>query len=105
MQQKISMMNFEVNSNTTILPIRFSLFIECNNLNSLTINPVTQQASESIIYHLNRWLTADKRVGIMINICNRLEVFIFSIRFEIDILYRKELIVKNFYEIFHVNLI
>jgi len=26
------------------------------------LNPITQQASESIIYHLNRWLIADKRV-------------------------------------------
>ena len=63
MQQKISMMNFAVNANKTILPIQFSLFIECNNLNSITINPVIQQASESIIHHLNGWLIADKRVG------------------------------------------
>ncbi|CAF1567101.1 unnamed protein product [Rotaria sp. Silwood1] len=37
---------------------------ECNDLNSSIINPVIQQASESIIYHMNRWLTIDKRYQI-----------------------------------------
>ncbi|CAF1065607.1 unnamed protein product [Rotaria sordida] len=37
---------------------------ECNDLNSSTINPITQQACESIIYHMNRWLTNDKRYQI-----------------------------------------
>jgi hypothetical protein len=48
------------------------------------MNPITQHASESIIYHMNRWLTADKRVKIQL-IENHLEKFIFSIKFEIDI--------------------
>ncbi|CAF3954146.1 unnamed protein product [Rotaria sp. Silwood2] len=37
---------------------------ECNDLNSSAINHIIQQASESILYHMNRWLTMDKRYQI-----------------------------------------
>ncbi|CAF4126639.1 unnamed protein product [Rotaria magnacalcarata] len=35
-----------------------------NHLNSSAINPILQQASESIVYNMNRWLTIDKRYQI-----------------------------------------
>ncbi|CAF3224262.1 unnamed protein product [Rotaria socialis] len=37
---------------------------EYNHLNSSAISPILQQASESIIYNMNRWLTVDRRYQI-----------------------------------------
>ncbi|UJR27129.1 hypothetical protein I4U23_008428 [Adineta vaga] len=34
---------------------------ECNEAGLLTINPITQQASESILHYMSKWLSADKR--------------------------------------------
>ena len=38
------------------------LFLECNDSGSLTVNPITQQACESILHYMGKWLSADKRV-------------------------------------------
>ncbi|CAF1060677.1 unnamed protein product [Rotaria sordida] len=34
---------------------------QCNETNALIINPITQQASESIIHYMSKWLSVDKR--------------------------------------------
>ncbi|CAF1278220.1 unnamed protein product [Adineta ricciae] len=34
---------------------------ECNDSGSLTVNPITQQACESILHYMGKWLSADKR--------------------------------------------
>ncbi|CAF3589268.1 unnamed protein product [Adineta steineri] len=34
---------------------------ECNESDSLLINPITQQACESILHYMNKWLSTDKR--------------------------------------------
>ncbi|CAF3420939.1 unnamed protein product [Rotaria sp. Silwood1] len=37
---------------------------QCNESDSLIINPITQQACESIIHYMSKWLSADKRYQI-----------------------------------------
>ncbi|CAF4088763.1 unnamed protein product [Rotaria sp. Silwood2] len=37
---------------------------QCNESNSLIINPITQQACESIIHYMSKWLSDDKRYQI-----------------------------------------
>lgn len=39
-------------------------FSELNEKNSSTINPITQQAAESILHYMSKWLINDKRVRI-----------------------------------------